>query len=217
MKTVLIISGGMDSTTLLYDLKHQGYEIRALSFNYGQRHKKELDYAAKSCSVLKVDHKIVDLSAITPLISNSALTGNVDVPEGHYEDESMKVTVVPNRNSIMLAIAVGWAENLKYQSVSIANHAGDHAIYPDCRPEFITAFSLAEQLGTYNKIRINAPYADLTKGQIAGIGLDFGIDFEKDTWSCYKGEKKHCGKCGTCVERGLALEEARLRFGKKNS
>lgn len=217
MKTVLILSGGMDSTTLLYDLLYYQHEVKALSFNYGQKHSKELWYAKRTCEKLKVEHQIIDLSVITPLISNSALTSDKEIPEGHYQDESMKITVVPNRNAIMLSIAVGWAENLNYQSVSIANHAGDHSIYPDCRTEFITALSLAEQLGTYNKIKINAPYSDISKIDIAEIGLKRGIDYDKDTWSCYKGLVEPCHKCGTCVERDEAIIEAKKRLEKKNA
>lgn len=215
MKTVLILSGGMDSTTLLYDLLDKGCEIKTVSFNYGQRHKKELEYAKRSCSKFGIEHKIVDLSSITPLIGNSALTSDIAVPEGHYEDESMKITVVPNRNSIMLAIAVGYAENLKFDCVSIANHAGDHVIYPDCRRVFIDAFSVASQLSTYNKININAPYTSLSKADIARIGLLYGIDYDNDTWSCYKGLDTPCKKCGTCVERIEAIEKARANLFKE--
>jgi len=132
-KAVVLLSGGMDSTTLLYDLVRKGQEVKALSFNYGQKHKKELEYAKKTCETLNVEHKIMDLSNIRSLISNSVLINDEEVPEGHYEDESMKATVVPNRNAIMLSIAIGWAENLKYDSVVIANHGGDHAIYPQPR------------------------------------------------------------------------------------
>lgn len=215
MKTILVLSGGMDSTTLLYDLLYYQHTVKALSFNYGQRHKKELNYASKTCLKLGVEHRIVDLSVITPLISNSALTSNVEVPEGHYADESMKITVVPNRNMIMLAIAIGWAENLKYDSVSIANHSGDHAIYPDCRTEFMTALSLASQLGTYSKIKLNTPYSDIYKIDIALKGLKLGIDYDKDTWSCYKGLDKACDKCGTCVERIEAITSAKKKWEKE--
>jgi len=212
MKTVLILSGGMDSTTLLYDLKARGHEVKALSFDYGQKHKKELDYAARSCSRLGIEHRIVDLTVITPLISNSSLTGDEEIPEGHYEDETMKSTVVPNRNAIMLSIAVGWAENEEYDCVSIANHGGDHAIYPDCRSEFIAAINLAAQLGTYNKIQIHAPYSNISKTDIAEKGLLLDIPFDDVTWSCYVGKEEPCGKCGTCVERIEALRDAALRL-----
>jgi 7-cyano-7-deazaguanine synthase len=213
MKAVVILSGGMDSTTLLYDMVNQGQEVKALSFHYGQRHaQKELICAAKTCEKLKVDHKIVDLSKIKHLISNSALTGDIEVPEGHYEDESMMKTVVPNRNMIMLSIAIGYAENLDYKYVAIGNHSGDHAIYPDCRHEFIEALDKASKLGTYSEIRIFAPYTHLSKGDIATLGLKLGIDYDHDTWSCYKGGDEHCGKCGTCVERIEALAEAKANL-----
>lgn len=205
MKTVLILSGGMDSTTLLYDLMNRGHDLKVLSFNYGQRHKKELEFADKTCVKLGVDHTRVDLRSITSLISNSALTGEVEVPEGHYEDETMKLTVVPNRNMIILSVAIGYAENLGFENVAIANHAGDHAIYPDCRTEFIEALSKASELGTYNKIKIVAPYSEISKADIARIGLDLGINYEADTWSCYKGGDKPCGLCGTCQERIEAM------------
>lgn len=213
MKLVAILSGGMDSTTLVNQLVKEGHEVKILSFNYGQRHKKELDYASKTCKKLSLEHHIVDLTNVTSLISNSALTGDIEVPEGHYEDESMKKTVVPNRNMIMLSVAIGYAENLGYDAVAIANHAGDHAIYPDCRKEYMKALDLAAYLGTYNNIEILSPYSELTKGQIAKIGLNLGIDYDKETWSCYKGLDQPCHKCGTCVERDLALEEAN---GKSN-
>lgn len=209
MKVVTILSGGMDSTTLVYDLIKRGHEVKCLSFNYGQRHKKELEYASKTCEKLGIEHSIINLEGITSLISNSALTGDIEVPEGHYEDETMKRTVVPNRNMIMLSIAIGYAENLGYECVAIANHSGDHAIYPDCRTEFIKKLSEAAELGTYNEIYIFAPYSNITKTDIAKIGLNLGIDYDKETWSCYKGGEEHCHKCGTCVERDEAINEAR--------
>lgn len=206
MKVILIISGGMDSTTLLYDLKNRGHEIKALSFNYGQRHKKEISYAKRSCRKLGVPHCVVNLSAISKLISNSALTGNIDVPEGHYQSKNMKVTIVPNRNMIMLSIAIGYAENLQYDCVAIANHAGDHYIYPDCRPEFIEILNNASNLGTVNHIKIYAPYTNITKTDISKIGATLGINYSTDTWTCYKGEENPCGKCGSCIEREEALQ-----------
>ena len=214
MKLVAIVSGGMDSVTMLYDLVKQGHDVKALSFNYGQRHKKELKCAKKVCKKLGVEHKLVKLLSITDLISNSALTGNVEVPEGHYADESMKLTVVPNRNMIMLSIAIGYAENLKYEAVAYGNHQGDHAIYPDCRKEFVEALDKASQLGTYNQIKLIGPYTELTKGDIALKGLQLGIKYGKETWTCYKGEKKPCGKCGSCVEREEALQFAKKELKK---
>jgi len=210
MKAVLILSGGMDSTTLLhYLVKVLHAEVQALSFDYGQRHKKELKYAAKSCRKLRVPHRIIKLTSITPLISNSALTSkSVEIPDGPYQKNNITITAVPNRNMIMLSIAIGYAENLKYNCVAIANHAGDHPIYPDCREEFINAMNLAASLGTYNKIKVYAPFTRLTKGQIAFIGKELGIDYDKETWSCYKGGRVPCNKCATCLERITALKEA---------
>ncbi|WP_438979925.1 7-cyano-7-deazaguanine synthase QueC [Polynucleobacter sp.] len=212
-KTIAIVSGGMDSVTLLHLLKHKGHEVEALSFDYGQKHRKELDFAWLNCGKLGVKHQIVDLTAITPLISNSALTGSEEVPDGHYTDESMKVTVVPNRNMIMLAVAIGYAENLGFDQVAIGNHAGDHAIYPDCRTEFVEALSEASQLGTYNKIKLATPFTDISKSDIAAVGNEIGVDY-RTTWSCYKGGDKHCNTCGTCVERLEALDEAKQIDGK---
>ena len=204
-KVVIAISGGMDSTTLLYYLKSKKYEITALSFDYGQRHIKELAFARQNCNELGIKHQVVDLSAISKLFDNSCLVNkDIAVPEGHYQSETMKLTVVPNRNMMMLSIAIAYAENLKYAAVAIANHAGDHAIYPDCRPKFIKYLSRAAETGTYNKIKIFAPFTHYTKRQIAKIGLKLGVDYSK-TWTCYKGEDKPCGKCGSCVERREAL------------
>lgn len=209
-RAVCVFSGGMDSTTLLYQLLDEGYETYAISFDYGQRHKKELEYAARTCEKLGVTHRVVDISDIQGVIGGSALTSDeIDVPEGHYEDETMKVTVVPNRNMIMLAIAGGWAVALEADIVATAVHGGDHAIYPDCRPEFVGLFAEALKSGNYHQAETFTPYLEKSKAEIAAIGLGLGIDYEQDTWSCYKGEAQACGKCGTCVERDEALAEAR--------
>ena len=138
-KTIIVLSGGLDSSTLLYKLINEGKEVKAISFNYGQRHSKELEYAAKTCAKLNIEHKIVDMIFLKELVSNSALTSDIAVPEGHYAGENMKQTVVPNRNMIMASIAIGWAVNEDFDEVALGVHAGDHAIYPDCRPEFIDA------------------------------------------------------------------------------
>ena len=209
MKAVCVLSGGMDSTTLLYRLIKEGHSVYAISFNYGQRHRKELEYASRTCKKLGVEHKIVNLSMLKELLSGSSLTSDIEVPEGHYEEESMKSTVVPNRNMIMLSIAGGWAVSLEADLIAIAVHAGDHAIYPDCREEFIVEASKALFEGNYHKVVIYYPYIDKTKAEIAREGLDLGISYDEDTWSCYKGESEPCGKCGTCVERIEALELAK--------
>lgn len=203
-KTKLIIfSGGMDSGTLLYAEKEN---IKtALGFHYGQKHQKELEYAASLCSELEIPYYIIDLTSITPFMKSALLLSGGNIPEGHYEDISMKQTVVPFRNGIMLSIAAGIAESNECSSVLIANHAGDHAIYPDCRHTFIGAMKDAFHFGTYTPIQLEAPFTLMSKRDIAVLGKELGIDYSK-TWSCYKGKEFHCGKCGTCVERKEALE-----------
>jgi 7-cyano-7-deazaguanine synthase len=211
-KAVCVLSGGMDSTTLLYMLIANGYETYAISFDYGQRHRKELEYAARTCAKLGVEHKVVDISAIQEVIGTSALTSEaIEVPDGHYEDESMKITVVPNRNMIMFAIAAGWAVAIEAERIGVAVHAGDHAIYPDCREEFIVPFAEAVKRGNYHQVETYAPFLHASKTEIARIGLGLGIDYEADTWSCYKGGAEPCGTCGTCVERAEALAAARSK------
>ncbi|MBI2639178.1 7-cyano-7-deazaguanine synthase QueC [Candidatus Peregrinibacteria bacterium] len=205
MKTILIYSGGMDSTTLLYKLRAEGDLLHALSFDYGQRHKKELKAAAKICKKLNVPHKIVDITAVKNLMEGSALTsGRIKVPEGHYQDKTMRATVVPNRNMIFIALAIAQAVSMKFDRVAIAVHAGDHAIYPDCRPAFIKAMHTASKIANYEKIAISAPFLNITKRDIAKIGHQLGVPYEL-TWTCYKGLHKPCGKCGACVERQEAL------------
>lgn len=208
LKIIQTLSGGMDSSTLLTYLVAQGHEVKAIGFDYGQRHKKELKLANEFAESLGVSFKIISLRGLTPLLDQSSLTNTkIAIPEGHYEEESMKATVVPNRNMIMLAAAIGYAENLGYDAVAIANHAGDHAIYPDCRPEFIKAIDKAAQLATYNKIQVISPFKNLSKTEIAALGEDLNVDYNK-TWSCYKGGDVQCGACGTCTERIEALTEA---------
>lgn len=208
-KTVCVFSGGMDSTTLLHQLLHLGDDVSAISFNYGQRHVKELEYAARTCEINGVDHEIVDLTTVTPLLKGSALTSAaMEIPKGHYRDESMKATVVPNRNMIFMSIAGGYAVSRGYDRLAVAVHAGDHAVYPDCRPEFIESFEKTLSAGNYRKISVFAPFLHWTKGDIAKLGLSLGIDFMADTWSCYEGGELPCGECGTCVEREEALKEA---------
>ena len=196
----------MDSITLLYDFK---YRIAlGVSFSYGSNHNaKEIPYAEYHCKLLGIPHIVIDLAFMPKYFRSSLVEGGDAIPEGHYADENMKSTVVPFRNGIMLSIAAGIAEshNLKY--VMMANHGGDHAIYPDCRPTFVEAMSKATQEGTYPGIQILAPYTNITKADIAMKGKALGIDYSK-TWSCYKGGEHHCGKCGTCVERREALAAA---------
>ena len=180
----------------------------ALSFDYGSNHnKKELAFAAYHCNQLGIEHIIIPLEFIHQYFHSSLLSGAEAIPEGQYDDESMRSTVVPFRNGIMLAIAAGMAEDRRLARILMANHSGDHAIYPDCRPEFVQALAAAVQAGTYNGVELFTPYTHWTKTDIARRGKELGIDYSK-TWSCYKGGEKHCGKCGTCTERRQALQEA---------
>lgn len=200
---LIIVSGGMDSVTLLH---YQANFIKmALSFYYGQKHKKELSYASENCVKLQIPWFSIDISSIVPFMKSSLLITGEDIPDGHYEDEVMKKTVVPFRNGIMLSIATGIAESNDCKSILIGNHSGDHAIYPDCRDEFIHPMRQAILRGTYSNIRLESPYVELTKRQIAQIGKEINVDYSL-TWSCYKGGEYHCGACGTCVERKEALE-----------
>lgn len=205
MKTVLIYSGGMDSTTLLYKLLSDGDTVETLSFNYGQRHKKELLSAKRICALLKVPHRIIDIRKLQPLMEGSSLTSDIPVPEGHYQDKTMRSTVVPNRNMIFVSLAMARAVTLKFDRIALAVHAGDHAIYPDCRPAFIEVMQQAGKVANYEKIGVYAPFLNKTKGQIARIGAKLQVPFEL-TWTCYKGLSKPCGRCGACGERLEALE-----------
>lgn len=206
---VLILSGGMDSATLLWDLKRQGITPVCLSFNYGQRHKKELICAAELATAAGADWELADLTALAPFLKGSSQTdASVPVPEGKYDEPSMKLTVVPNRNMIMLSVAIAFAIGAGLDRVYYGAHAGDHAIYPDCRPEFVTAMKQAAALCDWKKVTIEAPYLDRTKGDICKLGLLLTVPFQS-TWTCYKGGELACGKCGSCSERLEAFAEAR--------
>ncbi|MEQ3481343.1 MULTISPECIES: 7-cyano-7-deazaguanine synthase QueC [Pseudoalteromonas] len=205
-KVVVIYSGGMDSFTVLNKARMQGHEVYALSFNYGQRHVKELEVAKAVCERLGVDHKIVDISAINQLIGGSSLTDDIDVPEGHYEEESMKSTIVPNRNMILLSLAVGYAVSLKANKVYYGAHSGDHAIYPDCRPEFVKKMDDVCRIANYDEVEIVCPYLDSSKIDILRDGLAMDLDYSQ-TWTCYNGREQACGKCGACQERLEAFAE----------
>lgn len=205
MKVVCLLSGGMDSTTLLYQLLSQRHEVFAISFNYGSKHNdKEIAMAKWHTERLGIKHEIVNLEFMNDLLKSDLLKSGGDIPEGHYEDAVMKRTVVPFRNGIMLSIATGWADSIEADAVAIASHAGDHFIYLDCRIEFNQAISKAMKEGTYSRIKLLSPFEEITKKDIVKIGLVLGVDYDK-TWSCYKGEDQPCGKCGTCVERLEAL------------
>ncbi len=205
-KAILIYSGGMDSTTLLYSLISEGYLVKALGIDYGQRHLKELDSARTICETLGVEFQIADLSSIRALFGQSALTDpSVDLPEGTYDVENMKVTVVPNRNMLMLAVAISWAIASEIGTVAYAAHAGDRAVYPDCRHEFVEALGQAARLCDYEPIEILSPFILTSKKDIVSIGGKLGVPFHL-TWSCYKGGARHCGKCGTCQQRAQAFQ-----------
>ncbi len=208
MKTVLIYSGGLDSTVLLYHLRASGHTVQALSVNYGQRHHCELEHAQAICADLGVPYQVADLSNIRPLLAGSSLTSDsIEVAEGHYTEETMKSTVVPNRNMLLLSLATSFALSIGAEQVAYAAHHGDHAIYPDCRPEFATAMEHAIELCDWNTIRLIRPFVDWTKADIAKRGAELNIPLEK-TWSCYKGKALHCGRCGTCIERREAFDLA---------
>lgn len=204
--SLIVLSGGLDSTTMLYEYQ---YRIgMAVSFHYGSNHNdKELEFAKLHCDRLGIPHLVIRLPFIKQFFKSSLLEGADAIPEGNYDDENMKSTVVPFRNGIMLSIAAGIAENNKMQYVMLANHAGDHTIYPDCRPEFVEAMNHAIFYGTWNGVQLLTPYTHLTKAEIAAKGKELNLDYA-ETWSCYKGGEHHCGVCGTCRERKEALAQA---------
>jgi 7-cyano-7-deazaguanine synthase len=209
---VVSLSGGMDSTTLLAHVLDRGSDALALSFDYGQRHVRELDAACTIAAHYDVEHHVIDLTSVGRLLTGSALTdSSVDVPEGHYAAETMRATVVPNRNAIMANIAIGVASSRGADCVALGIHAGDHAVYPDCRPEFIAALRhlSATALDGFPTPRIETPFAVWSKTDIARRAGVLGVPLEK-TWSCYKGGERHCGRCGTCVERIEAIRSAGL-------
>lgn len=204
--SVIIVSGGMDSITLLYEYKDR--IALGISFDYGSNHNaKEIPFAELHCKRLGIKHITISLGFMHEYFKSSLLEGADAIPEGNYDEDNMKSTVVPFRNGIMLAIAAGVAESNELKYVMMANHSGDHTIYPDCRPEFVNAMTAATSAGTYIGVQILAPYTDITKADIARHGKKLGIDYA-ETWSCYKGGDIQCGKCGTCRERKEALRDA---------
>lgn len=203
---LLVLSGGMDSTTLLYERKNE--IALAVSFDYGSNHNgREIPFAKFHCEKLGIEHLTIPLKFMHDYFKSSLLSGADAIPEGNYANENMKSTVVPFRNGIMLSVAAGLAESRGLAKVMMANHFGDHDIYPDCRKEFVDAMSQAMSAGTYANITIDAPYTLISKADIARKGKALGLDYGQ-TWSCYKGGKAHCGKCATCLERKAALAEA---------
>ena len=204
--SVIVVSGGMDSVTLLYEKKDE--IALGISFDYGSNHNhNELPLAALHCQRLGIEHVVVPLGFMYQYFKSSLLESGDSIPDGSYDEENMKSTVVPFRNGVMLAVAAGIAESNGLTKVLIANHGGDHTIYPDCRPEFIAAMDAAVEAGTFARVRVVAPYTNISKADIARRGRALGIDYA-ETWSCYKGGHVHCGTCGTCVERKEALREA---------
>lgn len=197
---VVIYSGGMDSFTLLHRALARGLTVHALSFDYGQRHVRELDAARAVCRDLAVPHQVLDIRNLGTVMAGSALTGAGAVPEGHYEEDSMKATVVPNRNMILLALATGYAVTVSADAVWYGAHGGDHAIYPDCRPEFVERMDAVCQVANYQPVRIEAPYLRADKSEILAEGLAMGLDYSR-TWTCYNGRERACGRCGSCRER----------------
>ena len=207
MKTIVICSGGLDSVSLAHKVAAEHALLGRLSFDYGQRHRKEVTFAAACAERLLVPHQTIDIRDIGRTLSGSALTDDLAVPDGHYAEETMRITVVPNRNAIMLAIAFGVAAARGADAVATAVHGGDHFIYPDCRPGFIDAFQTMQRhaLEGYANIALYAPYVNLPKSAIVTDGALHGTPFAQ-TWSCYKGGDLHCGRCGTCVERREAFD-----------
>ena len=201
--SIAVLSGGMDSVTMLHEFKDR--IALAVTFDYGSNHNaREAECAARQCGLLGIEHIIIPLDFMGKYFRSSLLEGADSIPEGHYEDENMKSTVVPFRNGIMLAVACGLAESRGLKCVMLANHGGDHAIYPDCRAGFVKAMGKVMEEGTYDGVTLFAPYTDIAKGDIAMRGKKLGVDYSL-TYSCYKGGEKHCGRCGTCVERKEAM------------
>lgn len=203
--TVVIYSGGMDSYTVLHRALKEGLTVHALSFDYGQRHARELITAQNVCQQLKVPHQVVDIRAIHGLIDNSALTNDTfAMPEGDYAADNLRATVVPNRNMILLSLAIAKAVNIGAQRVDYGAHGGDHVLYPDCRPEFVQAMNHVSGIANFEPVTIHAPYLQSTKAEILRDGLAMGLDY-RDTWTCYEGRELACGKCGSCRERLAAF------------
>lgn len=207
---VIIFSGGMDSGTLLWDLYTIApwREIHALTFDYGQRHKREIECAKrfiKECD--NVTHKVISLDVLNDVAPSCLTRPSMEVPHGAYDGDNMRTTVVPNRNMVMLSLAISYAIGIGAGNVYYGAHAGDHTIYPDCRPEFVDAMNIVSKLCDWSPVEIIAPYLNYTKGQIAELGVSIGVPYEL-THTCYEGSYPPCGKCGSCVERAEAFEYA---------
>ena len=210
MKALVLFSGGLDSTVLATQMKKVAAETRLLSIEYGQRHSKELSHSHQVAKHLELPHEILKLPQLGTILGGSSLTDkSLILPEGHYAEESMKSTVVPNRNMILLALAGGHALSIGFDTIAYAAHAGDHTIYPDCRPEFADAMNKALGLADWNDLNLHRPYVEMTKSDLVSLGAELDAPLHL-TWSCYAGNEIHCGKCGTCVERKEAFALAKI-------
>lgn len=209
-QTVVVLSGGLDSTTLLYHLLHEGHALKALSIQYGQRHSRELESARQICRLTSIEHRVVDLSGLSSVFGHNALTdASINVPHGEYDTSNMAVTAVPNRNMILLSIAIGWAIALQYDSVAFGAHSGEYTPYADCQPEFAAAMNSAARVCDRKPIELLAPFVHWDKAAIVKRGHDLGVPFEL-TWSCYEGGNLHCGQCSTCLDRQKAFRKNTL-------
>lgn len=208
-KVVVIYSGGMDSFTVLNRALADGHDVHAVSFHYGQRHHRELNAAAQVCDDLGIPHKIVDIRSINTLLAGSSLTDDIEIPQGDYANSNMTSTVVPNRNMILLSLAIGYAVSIDATQVYYGAHAGDHEIYPDCRPEFVDAMNKVSQIANYEPIEIHSPYLEQSKADILADGISMGLDYSQ-TWTCYNGRDKACGQCSACRERLAAFASHNL-------
>ncbi|RJG48665.1 7-cyano-7-deazaguanine synthase QueC [Motilimonas pumila] len=203
-KVVVIYSGGMDSFTVLNQAIQQGYQVFALTFNYGQRHVKEVEVAKAFCQRQNINHKVIDISAINEIIAGSSLTSDIDVPTGDYDNDNMASTVVPNRNMILLSLAIGYAVSIKAEKVFYGAHSGDHLIYPDCRPEFVEQMNQVAAIANFEKVTIETPFLHSSKIEILQAGIEMKLNYG-DTWTCYNGREQACGQCGSCIERLAAF------------
>jgi len=209
-KIVVVLSGGMDSTALLYDAMNQWEKVYPITFLYGQKHSIETHSARLTCQHLDLSLKVVKLEVLGDLAPSALTRSEVGIPKGPYEDESMKQTVVPNRNMVFLSFATAYAIGLGADTVTYGAHGGDHAIYPDCRGEFVGAMSEAVALCDYEPIGLWTPYLYWTKADILRKGLELGVDYSL-TWTCYEGKELACGRCGACTERLEAFREVGVK------
>ena len=208
MKTIIVFSGGLDSTTLLYHIRSMGADVKALTVNYNQRHSKEIEYAEKLCNSLHVEHRVIDIPGLQGVLGGNALTSSqAEVPEGEYQDQTIKITTVPNRNMILLSVAIAWASAVEFDSVAFGAHAGEHTNYPDCKQPFAQAMDAAARVCDWAPIEVLSPFVHWNKGDIVKRGIELNVPFEQ-TWSCYNGRELHCGKCSTCMDRLQAFRQA---------